>query len=245
MNHWSVRPLPGWPLGGDEVRWGVGAAVACLLGVQAFAILWFGGVLGLIYGDDPPDAVDRPLWQLLATNGGLWIGYLVGPFLVRRLTESGDLRDFDLRAGRVQALGAAVLGVVAQLVLLPALYWVVLLVVDGDPSETATALVDRVDTGLDAVLLVIAVVVIAPIVEEWFYRGLVLPTVARRFGLPAGVIATSAVFALVHGEPILLPGLFVFALLLAWLTVTTGRIGPAIIAHMTFNLTTVVQLLSS
>ena len=73
---------------------------------------------------------------------------------------------------------------------------------------------------------------------------MLLSSAARRFGPAAAAVGSSAVFAVAHGEIILLPGLFVFALILSWLTVTTGRLGPAIVAHMAFNATTVVQLLA-
>jgi membrane protease YdiL (CAAX protease family) len=218
--------------------------VGCLLAAQVFAILWAGAALSLIYDiDDLPSAAERPIWSILVLNLGLWIGYVAAPFVVRSVTGSGRLVDFDLRVGAAQAGFAALLGVVAQLALLPALYWVVLKFVSGDPGRSAEDLLDRVDGPIDVVLLVLAVVVIAPVVEEWFYRGMLLPALARRFGPLAGAIGSSAVFALVHQEPILLPGLFGLALLLAWLTMRTARIGPAIVAHMAFNATTVVQLL--
>ena len=56
-------------------------------------------------------------------------------------------------------------------------------------------------------------------------------------------MTSAIVFAVIHQEPILFPGLFVFALILAWLTIRTGRVGVAVVAHLAFNATTVVQLL--
>ncbi len=244
MTEVSARPDHDWPVGGDQVRWGLPAAVLCLLGAQLFAVVWFVFASGLVYGSEPLPSIDsRPIWTLVLFNLGLWLAYLVGPVLVKRFTGSGPLVDFDLRVGPIQILAAAALGVAAQLLLLPALYWVLLQFVSGDPNRTAEALGDRVNNPADVLLFVVAVVVVAPVVEEWFYRGMLLPTLARRFGTVAGAVSSSAVFALVHQEPILLPGLFVLALLLSWLTIRTGRIGPAIVAHMAFNATTVVQLL--
>ncbi|MGI9595851.1 MAG: CPBP family intramembrane glutamic endopeptidase [Acidimicrobiales bacterium] len=238
------RSSPEWPIGRDEVRWGVPSAVVCLLGAQAFAVVWAVMAVGAVYGSDPlPESSTRPIWTLLVFNVGLWIAYFAGPVLVKRITASGPLVDFDLRAGPAQIALSILIGIAAQLALLPALYWLVLRFMSGDPNSTAEELGDRVNNVGDALLFTVAVVVVAPIVEEWFYRGLLLPTLARRFGTAGGAVGSAAVFALVHQEVILLPGLFVLGLILAVLTIKTGRIGPAIVTHMAFNATTVVQLL--
>ena len=233
-----------WPAGEDKARWGVSAAVACLLGAQVFAIVWAGAALGVLYGDGAiPSVSDRPIWSLLVLNIGLWVGYLFGPVLVMRATGSGRVPDFDVGTDARWGWFAAIVGVVTQLALLPVLYWLILRLISGDPGRSAEELVDRVDGGVDVILLVLAVVIAAPIVEEWFYRGMLLPTLTRRIGAPWAAVISSAVFALVHQDPIVMPGLFVLALILAWLTMRTGRLGPAIVAHMTFNTTTVIQLL--
>lgn len=233
-----------WPQSAEEARWGLLAVVGCFLGAQALAVFWIGIASGLIYGSDPlPLAAERPIWTLLAFNLGLWLGYSLLPIVAKRLSNSGPMRDFSLRITWFEVAAAALIGIVTQLVFLPALYFFVLKILSGDPDSTAQALGDRLNNVGDIILFGVAVIVVAPLVEEWFYRGMVLPTLTRRFGVVAGVISSSAVFALVHGEVILLPGLFCFALILAGLTVKTGRIGAAVVAHMTFNATTVVQLI--
>jgi uncharacterized protein len=242
LHRWRSAP---WPRPGERVNWGVGAAIAAFFGAQLLAGLWASLVVSLRYGSGTLPAIElRPLWLLPVLAVGLWAGYLGGPVLVNRLTDSGPLVDFDLHVSPRQAVGAALAGIGAQLIALPALYWLILRVVDGDPGASAEALVDRVDGGLDVALLVLAVVVMAPLAEEWFYRGMLFSAVSRRFGVPAGAVGSSLVFAAVHQELILLPGLFLFALVLAALTASTGRIGVAIVAHMAFNATTVVQLLT-
>ena len=239
----EVRP---WPRPDAEVRWGVGAAVACFFAAQILAGLWAGALAGSLYGTDGlPDLADRPLWTLPALSAGLWAGYLFGPGLVNRLTRSGPMVDFDLRVSPGQAVGAALLGVGTQLLVLPIVYWFVGFFVSDDPGDTARTLVDRADSPIGVGLLVLSVVVMAPLAEEWFYRGMLLSSLVRRIGPVGGAVASSAVFALIHLEPILFPGLFVFALFLAWLTVRTGRVGVAVVAHLAFNATTVVQLLAT
>jgi membrane protease YdiL (CAAX protease family) len=48
----------------------------------------------------------------------------------------------------------------------------------------------------------------------------------------------------VHFEPYDLPALIGFGAIAAVLTVRTGRLGPAIWAHVAFNITAVVGLLA-
>lgn len=234
-----------WPAGEDEARWGVPAAVACLLGAQLFAIVWAGAALGVLYGEaDVPGVSERPIWSLLVLNIGLWAGYLLSPVLVMQATGSGRVSDFEVGTDARWGSIAAVVGVASQLVLLPILYLVILQLYSGDPGRSAEELVDRVDGPVDVALLVLAVVIAAPIVEEWFYRGMLLPTLTRRVGGLWAAVISSAVFALVHQDPIVMPGLFVLALILSWLTMRTGRLGPAILAHMAFNTTTVIRLVA-
>ena len=252
MTSSSVGPAPRapawrsarWPRR-ERTGWGVGATLGAFLGAQLLAVLWAQAVIDARYGDDGlPAVAERPMWVLPVLGVGLWAAYLGGPVLVNHLTGGGPLIDFDLRVSPLQAVGGALVGIGAQLLLLPALYWVLLRVVSGDPGARAEAIVDRADTTFDVALLVLAVVLMAPLAEEFFYRGMLLSALGRRFGPMVAAVASSAVFAVIHPGPILWPGLFVFALVLAALTITTGRIGVAVVAHMAFNATTVVQLLS-
>ena len=240
-----IAPGSDWPVAsGDQAKWGIPSVLVALLMAQVGAIFWFSAIASLLYGSDPiPSADSRPIWTLLVFNAGLWLAYFFGPIIVKRYSESGPLLDFNLGITLREAAVAIALGVGTQLAVLPALYWVLLRFVSGDPSESAIALTDRVDGTLDLALVSFAVVIVAPIVEEWFYRGFVFSTLARRIGVLGAASVSSALFALVHLEAILLPGLFVLALLLCWITVRSAKIGPAILAHMAFNATTVVQLL--
>jgi membrane protease YdiL (CAAX protease family) len=58
----------------------------------------------------------------------------------------------------------------------------------------------------------------------------------------AAVLVSSLVFAAIHRQPLALPGLFLFGLVAAALTLRTGRLGPAWALHAGFNFTTLVIL---
>jgi len=86
------------------------------------------------------------------------------------------------------------------------------------------------------------IVLVAPIVEELFFRGALLPTFTLYLSKPVGLFLSSLLFALYHVATWGAVGLigylipFLFALLLGLLTVKFESIAPAIITHMTANL---------
>ena len=87
-----------------------------------------------------------------------------------------------------------------------------------------------------------AVIVVAPVVEELFFRGLLLGEMQRRWGTAAAVAASSVVFGATHFQPLQFPGLTAAGAVFAIAAVRTRRLGPAIAVHAGFNATTFVAL---
>ena len=78
--------------------------------------------------------------------------------------------------------------------------------------------------------LIIAVV--APIVEEVFFRGVLLHRWATRWDLRTAIVLSSLLFAVVHFDPI---GKFVFGLAMCALYLRTGSLWAPIAAHLVNN----------
>ena len=233
------RELPAVPTG--TVRWTTADAVLVLLGAQLLAIVWIVVTVAAAYGSgEVPDPL--PITVAVLANSGLWLGYFFGPVVVSRLKGGGVRADFGARIEPGDVPLGLALGVFTQLVVLPILYWPILRVVDGDPSASAKDLLVTVDTPLEWIVVILSVAVVAPVVEELFYRGLFLRAVQTRFGPVAAVLITSVVFAAIHRQLLALPGLFVFAVVAAALTLYTGRLGPAWALHVGFNATTLLVL---
>lgn len=227
-----------------EVGWGIAEAILAFLAAQSFSLIGFSLVAPLIYGDDPvPPLAERETWTIWALSAGLWLGYLASPWFFTKVTGGGPMIEHSLRVSPRQAIVAVVLGVVVQLAVVPAIYWPILRFVDQAPGDFAEDLAANAGDPVGAFFFVGAAAVIAPIVEEWFFRGMLLPALARRFGTMAGVVVSSLLFMLVH-QPISYPGILAIGLILAWLRVATGRLAPAILAHMAFNAVTVIALLA-
>ena len=75
-----------------------------------------------------------------------------------------------------------------------------------------------------------------------FFRGLLQRSLARRFGPVVAIAGSAVLFGLAHFELLQLPALILFGVVLAVLAHWTGRLGPGIVAHATFNAVTVLTL---
>ncbi len=231
-----------------EPRWGIGDAIAGWLMAQ------FGGLVmfSLVAGVSGKEFDDWSLGLVALAQTGLWAGLLGAPYLAGRLKGNGMVRDFGLREAPrdvlPDVLNGGFWGLFSQWVLIPLLYVPVLLLTDldsDDLSEAARELTDRASGPFSVVMLVLIVGIGAPIFEELFYRGLVLRAVERRFGTVWAVIGSGVFFGVSHiNQPLQMPALAVFGIVLGVLTVRNGRLGPAIAAHMAFNMATVVVLLT-
>lgn len=215
---------------------------------------WFLAQLGglitgsLVLGISGQEFDEMSLGWLALGNTGLWLGFLVVPVIATRRKGRGPVVDLGLRAKLVDLpLGAAV-GLATQVVLLPLIYLPILLLLDreaDDLSAPAREITDRATDPLGVVLLVLIVGVGAPIFEEIFYRGLVQRALLRRVGPWPAVLITAVVFGLSHFQLLQAPGLVVFGVVVGWLALRTGRLGPSIMAHVAFNLVSVGVLLAT
>jgi membrane protease YdiL (CAAX protease family) len=93
------------------------------------------------------------------------------------------------------------------------------------------------------VYLGIFAVVLAPVAEEFTFRGLLYPFV-KRLGYPRlAWIGVSLAFALIHADAGAFVSLFVLALVLTWLYEKTDNLLAPITAHALFNAVNLVLLL--
>ena len=100
------------------------------------------------------------------------------------------------------------------------------------------------------VLLVIVIVVLAPIVEELVFRGVVLRSALRRMPAVGAVLVSGAAFGAVH--PLFdlttfpsFPSLMALGVLSAVVAVRSGNLTRSIFLHMGFNALGAISLLTS
>lgn len=87
----------------------------------------------------------------------------------------------------------------------------------------------------EVMIAFVVVAMIAPVVEEVFFRGFILPTLVGRFKLWAGTILAAAVFALIHLEFQKLIPLFILGLIMNELYLRTRSLWPGIGFHVLNN----------
>jgi hypothetical protein len=77
--------------------------------------------------------------------------------------------------------------------------------------------------------------VIAPVVEESIFRGLILHGLKKNYNALTSIFMSALLFSLFHLNPWQIPATFVLGLLLGWIMIRTNNILLAIIVHSLNN----------
>jgi membrane protease YdiL (CAAX protease family) len=228
-------------------RWGLGDALAAWLVGFVVAQIVYAVIQGAT-GRTVEEMDDLPLGLSFLPQLGLWVGLLLVPLLVVRRKGNGAVADLGLRAHWPDLWRGGAVGAGLQVLVIPLLYWPFLELLSKDAEDLegpAREITDKVHGVGGVVLIVVWVAILTPIAEEVFYRGLLLGGLRKRGLAPwAAIGLSSLLFAASHLQGLQFPALFVFGVGAAVLVHRTGRLGPAIAAHMAFNAVTVVALLA-
>jgi membrane protease YdiL (CAAX protease family) len=194
-------------------------------------------------GDEPgPGSQAMAQASSLATIAGL-VFFLAKAYL----SEAGFRRAgiVPRRPGRDVALSgpAAVIGLLLTLMTLTLVNSVATAMGHPSPPVNHGILqqMQELAWGAELAGLLISAVLVAPVLEEFFFRGLVQTWLLAVWGgakrWPV-VLTAAAVFSVVHLGAVTwhaLPGLFVLGIVLGWLYERTGSLLPAVLVHMAFN----------
>jgi membrane protease YdiL (CAAX protease family) len=229
-----TRPHPAT----NATRFTVGVAVMAWL-LAYMAALPLQGMLIAATGRSGEKSDQWPISMTVLSIFCLWIPFVVALMVVsRRWGQGRFVNDYKVRARWVDLAGLP-LGVACQLLLVPAIYWPLQRIwpdafSSDEIEQRAQDLWDKANGGW-IIVLIIVVALGAPLIEELVYRGLILQALQSRLNYWFALMISSAWFALIHLQPVELPGLFAFALVLGICFQRTGRLGMAIFAHIGFN----------
>jgi membrane protease YdiL (CAAX protease family) len=221
--------------------WGVADFFLVMITGIAGAFAAGAVVIGLDLGTGPAVAVSAV---------GMSAGHAVGLSVAKNRRNAG-LAHLGLvvepEDGRYLLFGA-ILQVVLAVAFLPIARMVNS---DGTTQVVADQISGITDLGL-RIAIILLVGLVAPVMEELAFRGVLLSATRRRLGDKASIAVTALVFSLFHwlgvdqsnalAGLLTLIQLFLAGLLLGHLAVKHGRLGPAIFLHAGFNMLTLMVL---
>jgi len=121
-----------------------------------------------------------------------------------------------------------------------------LLFPEGPPQQEVATLTASSSGVTEGLLVVVMVGLLAPLVEEMMFRGMLLSRAVRSLSRAWAVVATAAAFAGVHlldpSAIAVLPGLFTIGVVLAIVSLRRGDLSLAIPLHAGVNLTAALLL---
>jgi membrane protease YdiL (CAAX protease family) len=247
-------------------RYGGGALVIAFLGAQLLSSLAYmlvnstgkydfnapagvGAAVGQAAGQFSQQqpfsiSVPPPLWVTALMQIPLWLGLAAIPIWFAVKKGRGVVADLGLRMKMIDIPIGLAIGVACQLIMVPLVYLILRpLLGVKDISAAARELTDRATDPLSIVLVFLIVGIGAPIAEEIYFRGMAQRIFGRRLSPAWAIVAAAAFFAATHLQPLQFPALFVFGGILGFMAWRSGRLGPAIWAHLGFNVVAAAGLL--
>ncbi len=176
------------------------------------------------------------LFLLISTIIGYLIGNICSAFIASSTVRAFKVREFF---GKIKVSGSSVLLAALVILGIQALSMfaqILVMNITGytGVDETTGDLLSFSDNMTTNILLVLYVGIIAPITEELLMRGFILNSLSpvnRNFG----IIASSLLFGLMHGNFNQIFNGFLLGLLLAYIAMKSGSIKASIICHMAAN----------
>jgi membrane protease YdiL (CAAX protease family) len=229
------------------VRWGIPDALLCYM-AGLFAAIVTTSVAAAVSGQTDTTGSNETAFVLAAAFVGQYGGTVLALLWVSRRKGRGSLtEDFGLRIWPADwwvLPAGALLEVGLALAIVPLSH-----IGNGDTQEVVNELQNA--SGAKLAVLAIGAGLLAPVVEELLFRGLLLRALLRRVPATPAVAISGVTFALLHlvdpsvGTVIALPALATVGVVSGVLAVRTGDLSRSILLHMGFNLVTVLAELAS
>lgn len=213
-------------------------AIGCLF-VSAQAFAFVAAIIAGIRGTSAMEMMQRPALQLILQV--IWYSLLLLYLflLVRLRFRLGFWKTVGFRDFRLDGLGRP--ATYTLLTISGMVVSVVVAIVAGLIRPTGPIPMERLfQQRQSAIMVLLAAVIAAPLVEELLFRGWLYPVVARTFGVAAGVVLTGASFGLIHGPQLgwhwQLVGLLIgVGVLFTYVRARSGSVVPAYFLHLGYN----------
>ena len=223
------EPLPGMegtvPLE-RRLDWKKGL-VGLLIAVVATLLL--ATIVAVVFAAFGNDDTDSHAFQFVATFAGDFALVATAWYVTADLGRP-SLATFGFRSTSSAAVGWVLVAFFSYLVL-SGLYTVLV----DPPAEDLPEQLGADESVLLAVITGVFVVVVAPLVEELFFRGFLFQALRNSWGTVLGVAGSAFIFALIHFEFDKFVPLFILGVALAMLFQKTNSLWPCIALHAINN----------
>lgn len=118
------------------------------------------------------------------------------------------------------------------------------------PPSKPVPMEDMFQTRLAILMLSIFGILVAPLIEETIFRGLVYPVIGRSFGVPSAIIITGILFGAMHsiqlwGAWMQIGVIMCVGIVLTWVRATRKSVLASFIVHISYNSTIFLALFIS
>lgn len=215
--------VPGFPLPGLGIKW---ALALCL----AFYVIFIAAIIVLsivLYSMMRPGEVALDMFsmivapQILAWIFTIALGLSWSDMTFREARFSGSFPLSILPALVLTSLGASI--VIVGIVLIVPM-----------PDAYRQSMVDATENA-PFLSVFVPLVIVAPLAEELFFRGLLFRDFLEQYSIKKSVWATAVIFSLFHLNPWQAIAALPLGLWFAWLVLRTGSIIPGILCHAIYN----------
>ncbi len=196
------------------------------LGVEVFGV-WLLGAVGFVL------LIRSQEWEMnVGVFATLWEFLLIVPtwwFTIKKYKV--DWSTLGLRRFGIKTLGIG-FGLLVLSFAFNMAYGLILSLFDLQPQLDWGRIFDELSSPW---ILFVGGVVVAPVVEELFFRGFVFAGLRQRMGWERAGVISAGLFALVHLQPLQIIPIFILGLIFAYLYHRSESIWPAVLMHVVTN----------
>jgi membrane protease YdiL (CAAX protease family) len=224
-----------------KVSWNIIDVVKVFLIVIILPLIVFGVIIVLSRTGVLPEFVRQTLRNNSEAVGMIYaVLALVSEitaiiWLVKKYSLS--LSDLGFRKfNTFKALGYILISLVFFSAILVLVFWFIKIFVPSiDLNQAQKNGFEFGKAGVGLWLSFIITVVITPVIEEIFFRGITLPATIKKWGWLAGIVSTSLLFGVLHAQANVIIYTFILGLILSVFYIRLKSIVPGIILHAINN----------
>ena len=172
-----------------------------------------------------PDA-HRSLTVFITTLIQFSVTIIAALWLLRRRGMKRPIVTFSMKGADPKLIPWGLLLVVATSIVIEPLLGLF-------PAANMQGFYDYISTG--GALAMFTSVIMAPVFEEVFFRGIIQESSTREYGALGGIMIASVMFGLAHGNPQQMLNAFFCGLVLGYIYLRTKSLIPVIIIHTLNN----------